>query len=68
VDREAIFTAEPEALAPNIPASETTAAPKDMLFSAKRILMRFESLQLLCVFCRVELAGFRDLGQFEKIG
>lgn len=68
MDRAAIETAVWAALAPIVPANDKTKAPKDMLFSAKRTdAGRNLPPYYLVYFLLVDLLGFKDLGQFEKI-
>jgi len=57
-----------EAIAPIRPADESTKARKDTLFSAKRSSAgQMLPEYYLVYFLLVELLGFRNLGQFEKI-
>lgn len=56
------------ALAPIRPADDSTSAPKDLLFSAKRTNAgRKLPPYYLVYFLLVDLLGFKNLGRFEKL-
>ena len=65
---EGIRTAAGKALEPILPVSDLTAAPKDLLLTAQRTEAgRQLPPYYLVYFLLVDLLGFRNLGQFEKL-
>lgn len=65
---EAVRAAAKRALQPIRPADETTAVPKNLLFSAQRTdAGRGLPPYYLVYFLLVDLLEFRDLGRFEKL-
>lgn len=68
LDIDRVRTAAARAINPLRPASRETTAPQNFLFSAKREVAA-DALPpyYLVRFLLVDLLGFRDLGQFEKV-
>jgi hypothetical protein len=65
---ERIREAARRALGPVFPVSESTSADRDFLFTAKRSeASRDLPPYYLIYFVLVDLLGFKNLGQFEKI-
>jgi hypothetical protein len=68
IDQEEIKAAATKAIAPLKPADRGTPAAKDFLFAAKRTdAGRSLPPYWLVYFLLVDLLGFRNVGQFEKV-
>lgn len=68
MDRKTVEANAMAALSPIIPANESTKAPNNLLFGARRTdAGRSLPEYYLIYFLLVDLLGFKNLGQFEKV-